>query len=57
MKTNNEILKRLYEEELDDIHFCILKESEGDYKLSKEDKKEMHKLASKRARKKLDYEL
>ena len=26
---NDEILERLYEEELDDIHLCILKESEG----------------------------
>ena len=40
-----------FEEELDDIHFCILQESEGDYKLSKEDKEEIHKLASNRARK------
>tara|TARA_R100001440_G_scaffold22840_1_gene37256 strand:+ start:175 stop:372 length:198 start_codon:yes stop_codon:yes gene_type:complete len=51
---NDEILERLYEEELDNIHLCILKESEGDYKLSKEDREEMHKLASKRARKRFE---
>ena len=51
---NNEILEKLYEEELEDIYFCILKESEEDYKLSKEDREEMHKLASKRARKRFE---
>ena len=43
-----------FEEELDDIHFSILKESEGDFKLSKEDKEEIHKLASKRAIKRFE---
>ena len=51
---NTELLENLFEEELTDIYFHILKRSEGNWKPSKEDREEMKKLASKRAIKKFE---
>ena len=51
---NTELLENLFEEELTDIYFYILERSEKNWKPSKEDKKEMQKLAMKRATKKFE---
>ena len=51
---NTEILENLFEEELNNIYFYILEQSEGDWKPSKKDREEMHEQASQRAKKKFE---